>query len=118
MLYEDGSPIRVEEEHEASLVLRSSSSDPAMLALIQMHRGHWRCVECTLERSIETEIVVIEHFLTRHNPPIAVESAERRLKLLKKYRAAYPFREAQCPPEPCYEGPETAAQQADEPDVE
>ena len=55
--YEDGSPIRADEELEASLVLDSFNSDPALIALIQMHRGHSECVACTLERSLDVELV-------------------------------------------------------------
>lgn len=116
--YEDGSPVRADEEHEASLVLDSFNSDPALIALIQMHRGHNECVACTLERALDVELASLQHFLTRPHPPWAVERAEKRVELLTKYRDESTFDESSCPPPPCYEEAERAAQQAVEPDVE
>jgi hypothetical protein len=112
--YEDGSPIRAEEEQQASLVLDSFNSDPSLLALIQLRRGHDLCVACTLERELDAEVASLRRFLAKPQPPWAVERAESKLDLVSRYRAEQPFDEAQCPPVPCYEEPDLAAQQGDE----
>ena len=101
--YEDGSAIRVEEEQQASLVLDSFDSAPSLLALIQLHRGHNLCVACTLERALDREVSALRHFLTKPQPPWAVDRAESKLELIRRYRAEQPFDETKCPPEPCYE---------------
>jgi hypothetical protein len=106
--YEDGSPIRADQEYEASLTLESFSSDPALIALIQMHRGHSECVACSLERSLQVELTSLQHFLTKSQPPWAVERAQGRIELLSKYRAEFPFDERSCPPQPCHEESEHA----------
>ena len=116
--YDDGSPIRADEEHEATLVLAALTSDPSLLALIQLHRGHDLCVVCTLEGQLDAEVSGLSAFLAEPQPPWAVERAQGRLNLIRQYRAEYPFDGARCPPPPCYEEPEAAAQQGVEPDVE
>jgi hypothetical protein len=96
--YDDGTPIRAEEEAEAALVLDSFDSDTSLLALIQLHRGEDVCAACTLERDIDAERAAIRHFLKRPQPPWALERAERKLKLLDRYREEHPFNNEKCTP--------------------
>jgi hypothetical protein len=116
--YDDGSPIRADEEHEASLGLDALDSDPSLLALIHMKRGHDLCAVCALERNLDNEARALQSFLTKPQPTWATERAQNRLELINRYRGEYPFNEAECPPTPCYEESEAAAQQGVEPHVE
>lgn len=109
--YPDGSPIRAAEEAEASLVLDSFNSNQSLLALIQLQREDTACAKCTLERHIEAEREALRHFLSKSQPPWAVERAQRRLDLLAQYREDHPFDPDECPPAPCLCSSELAAPQ-------
>lgn len=106
--YSDGTPIRADEEAEASLVLDSFDSNPSLLALIEIRRGDTVCAVCTLEKHIDAERDALQHFLSKPRPPWAVERAHRRLELIARHREKHPFDPDECPPVPCMSDPELA----------
>jgi len=94
--YDDGTPVRFDDEAEAGLVLDSFDSHKSLLALIQLHRGEQTCAICTLERDVDSERAAIQHFLSRPQPPWALERAQRTLELLDRYREEHPFDHQKC----------------------
>jgi hypothetical protein len=106
--YSDGTPIRADEETQAALALDSFDSNQSLLALIQLHRGDTACATCTLERHVDAERAALLHFLSKPQPPWAMERAQSKLELIARYRQKQPFDADECPPEPCSSDPKLA----------
>ena len=116
--YSDGTPIRADDEARAALLLDSFDSNQSLLALIELHRGDTACATCTLERHVDAERESLQHFLSKPQPPWAVERAQSKLELITRYQQKHPFNPDECPPSPCVSAPGLAAQHgaaADEP---